>query len=107
MNERTDSHINQQPSILQEIDTPTHSGIRAEKIHMNSNRMVRNYVIIVGEIIMQVILVCVEQKENLVLYVENKIVWRLCAVVVKGTIFQTKERCAVRVRDGRLGGNSR
>ena len=57
MNERTDSRINQQPSILQEIDTPT------------------NYVIIVGKIIMQVILVCVEQRENLVLHVKNKIIW--------------------------------
>ena len=92
MNERTDSHINQQPSILHKIDTPTNSRMRAEKIHMSSNRMVRNYVIIVGKIIMQVILVCVEQRENLVLHVENKIISQLCAVVVKGTIFQTKGR---------------
>ena len=51
-----------------------------------------NYVIIVGKNIMQVILVCAEQRENLVLHVENKIISRLCAVVVKGTIFQTKGR---------------
>ena len=37
----------------------------AEKIHVSSNRMVRNYVIIEGKI-MQVILVCVKQRENLV-----------------------------------------
>jgi hypothetical protein len=45
-----------------------------------------------GKIIMQVILVCVEQRENLVFHVENKIILRLCAVVVQGTIFQKKGR---------------
>ena len=57
---------------------------------MNSNRTVRNYVITVVNIIMQVILVCVELRGNLVLHVVNKIILRLCAVVVKvlGTLFQ-------------------
>ncbi|CAB3994280.1 Hypothetical predicted protein [Paramuricea clavata] len=42
MNEQTDSNINQQPSILQAIDTPTNSRMRAKKIHMSSNRMQSN-----------------------------------------------------------------
>ena len=91
MNERTDTSINNPVSILQAIDIPIKSRMLAAKIHMSGNRMVRiNYVIIVVKIIMQVILVCVELRENLVFHVENRIILRLCAEVVKvpGTIFQ-------------------
>jgi hypothetical protein len=61
-------------------------------MHQSAQELDPPLVIIVGKIIMQVILVCVEQRDNLVLHVENKIISQLCAVVVKGTIFQTKGR---------------
>ena len=57
--------------------------------------MVGNYVIIVEMIIMWVILVCVEPKENLAFRVESKIILQPCAavVIVSKTILQnTKVR---------------
>ena len=66
------------PSLLAQGKTLTMQKVSDKSKHMNSNRVVRKYVIIVVITAMQVTLVSVEPRGSLVLAVENKIILLLC-----------------------------